>query len=563
MNRRNWLLALALFLFNLWMVHELLGVDYLVYMGSIEGSRIALGRWIMENWQDLSWFPLWYGGVPFPNTYPPLCPALMASIASLANISPAHSYHVLMAGIYALGPVALFWLALHISRSRACSLASALFYSLISPSAFLISEVSRDLGSVWHPRRLQCLIVYGEGPHVMALTLLPLALLLLFIAWGKRRPVWWMAAVLATASVILTNWLGATELILAVGAWLLSTHSRPLLKKWLWTIGVAACAAAVSSPWIPPRTALSFLRSSDFQSGSLGPNPGQTVITIILGLAGLIALLWAFRRFQVEGRLRFVILFLYAPLLITLSGILVDPQLVPHRIRFHLIVEMGVALAAGLGLDAVFRRISPRQRIIAICLLIAACVYPGVRYRSYVRSIIRPVEIGTTIEYREAKWLEKNLAGDRVFVSGSTRFFLNAFADVPQFGGGFEPGSTNPLSAHVQYQVLSGANSGEKEGEVAVLWLRALGVGAIAVGGPDSREYYREYRNPSKFCGLLPELWSEGDDVIYGVPRRSASLAHVIRRRDLPARRPENGIDVDPVRTYVTALETRRCRWQN
>jgi hypothetical protein len=165
------------------------------------------------------------------------------------------------------------------------------------------------------------------------------------------------------------------------------------------------------------------------------------------------------------------------------------------------------------------------------------------------------VDIGGTVEYQEAKWLQERVAGGRVFVPGSIRFFLNAFTDVPQFAGGFDPGTVNPLWAHASYQILSGENASSQEGEIAILWLRAFGVDAVAVSGPKSREAYRDYRNARKFDGLLPEAWRDGDDVIYRVPRRSTGLAHVVRRGDLAARKPENGIDIEPVRPYVAALE--------
>ena len=73
---------------------------------------------------------------------------------------------------------------------------------------------------------------------------------------------------------------------------------------------------------------------------------------------------------------------------------------------------------------------------------------------------------------------------------------------------------------------------------MAVLWLKAFGVDAVAVSGPRSREFFKPFRNPRKFDGLLPELWRDGDDVIYRVPRRSTSLAHVVRPADLAPRRP-------------------------
>jgi hypothetical protein len=147
------------------------------------------------------------------------------------------------------------------------------------------------------------------------------------------------------------------------------------------------------------------------------------------------------------------------------------------------------------------------------------------------------------------------MKGRRVLAPGSAGFFLNAFTEIPQFAGGFDQGAVNGLWTHVQHQLLSGDGAGEREGEFAVLWLRAFGVDAVAVSGPKSRESFKPFRNPRKFDGLLAELWRDGDDVIYRVPRRPYSLAHVIRPADLPPRRPEGGLDLDPVRPYVAALE--------
>ena len=48
--RKRWKsagLTLALFLGNLWLVRGLLTIEYLRHMGSIEGARIALSRWML------------------------------------------------------------------------------------------------------------------------------------------------------------------------------------------------------------------------------------------------------------------------------------------------------------------------------------------------------------------------------------------------------------------------------------------------------------------------------------------------------------------------------------
>src|ERR1019366_6992874 len=66
---------------------------------------------------------------------------------------------------------------------------------------------------------------------------------------------------------------------------------------------------------------------------------------------------------------------------------------------------------------------------------------------------------------------------------------------------------------------------------------------------------YRAFANPRKFDGFLPVLWRDGDDAIYEVPSRSASLAHVTPAAAVPARTPIHGLDIAPVEPYVAALD--------
>ena len=81
--------AVAVFAANLWVAKELLTSAFIDQMGSIEGTHIALGRFIQAHWPDLFWFPLWYGGVPYQNAYLPLHPFAVAATAGLFGISPA------------------------------------------------------------------------------------------------------------------------------------------------------------------------------------------------------------------------------------------------------------------------------------------------------------------------------------------------------------------------------------------------------------------------------------------------------------------------------------------
>jgi len=544
-------LPFALLFLNLFLVRRLLTIEYLDQMGSIEGSFIAIARWARENWSDLSWYPLWYGGIPFANTYPPLLHRTVALVSALLGWTPAHAYHAVTALLYSLGPVTLYGLALRISGSRAYSFAAGLFYSLTSTSALLIPAVHRDAGGIWGTRRLQALVQYGEGPHIMALTLLPLAVLLLDVAYQRRRGAWWLAAALGLAAVSLTNWVGAAALTMAAVAWLLAREEGPWWRNWLTAAALAAPAYLIASPGIPPSAIRGVALNERYVSGAA--SSGFWKLAALA--ATLLVTAAALRALRLRVRIRFAVLFLLPTAVTTLAYEWFRVSLVPQSSRYHLEMEMAIALLAAFLAQALFKRADRSLTVAVACLLLVVSAYGVRRCSRILDPRIRPIDIERTIEYTEAKWFDRNMDGGRVFAPGSVGFFLNVFTDTPQFAGGFDQGAVNRLWTQAQYQILSGENAGEKEGEVAVLWLNAFGVDAVAVSGPESRETFKPFRNPRKFDGLLPELRREGDDVVYRVPRRSTSLAHVVRAGDLPSHVPESGLDMDPVRPYVAALE--------
>jgi len=456
---------------------------------------------------------------------------------------------------------------LRLCGSRAYSFAAGVVYSLVSTSTFLLPVVRHDAGGIWGPRRLQAMVQYGEGPHVAALTLLPLALVLLSMAFEKRRPVWWLAAAFGLAAVALTNWLGAAALAMAVAAWLLARQDGVWWSNWLKVMGVAVVAYAIASPGIPPSTIRTIATNETYVSAPLSALSWRLTLAIA-GLSISAAALWAFRRFKISEPVRFSLLFLLPVAAIPLAAAWGHVWLVPQPDRYHLEMEMALALALVFIARAALQGLAPRQHAALAGLLLLLSVYPAVKYFKHARRLIRPIRIERTIEYREAAWFDQHMQGGRVLVPGSISFFLNVFTNTPQFAGGFDQGVVNPLFAHVHYQVLTGQNAGEREGEVAVLWLKSFGVDAVAVSGPRSHEFYKPFHNPRKFDGLLPEVWRDGDDAIYRVPRRSNSLAHVMRPADLAPRRPDGGLDVDPLRPSVAALDNpayppAEMRWQN
>ncbi len=548
--------ALAIVLLNALFVYRLFTIEYSRYMASIEGAYLAIARWMMAHPADLWWYPLWYGGIPFQNTYPPLLHEIVAAVATITQRSPALAYHAVTAMFYALAPAALYWLVLRLSGSRAASVIAALFYSLLAPSAFLMATVRHDMGSLLHDRRLQVLMLYGEGPHLAALALVPVAIVLLDAALESRTALRWSAAASAIAAVALTNWIGSFALALGALA-LLLTRTRRMPSDWrLWAHAavLAGMAYALAVAWIPPSTIATIHNNAP----RVGGIPQSALRHDALDIAGLIALAVLVKivaaLLRARPALQFFLIFSVLTATLGLISEWLHYDLIPQALRYHLEMDLALCGLAGIVAARILAALRPRRAVYVIalaCIAVLATFQARHTFR-YARTVIgQPIDITQTIEYREAHWLGRYLYGRRVFVPGTISFWLNAFSDNPQIAGGFDNGMSNPTIPAVTYFLLSG--DGTNDPEYTRMWLEAYGIQAVGVEGPRTREYYRPLQKIARFDDYRV-LWQEGDDSIRAVPLHSASLAHVIGAGDAPARRPVNGVDVAPLRPYVAAL---------
>ena len=561
--------SLVLFGLNALICAPLFRIEYLDQMSSIEGAFIALARYMRNHAGDLAWCPLWFGGMPFQNTYPPLLHALVALVSAAVRISPALAYHAATAFFYCLGPVTLFWFLQKHSGRTAPSFAAALLYSVFSPSAALLPEIRADIGGLLHARRLQCLVHYGEGPHVASLALIPLAILALELAFTSRRPFHFLLAVLACMAVVLTNWPGAVGLVMVLIAWILSKERFDLLRA----AGLVALAGivgyAIASPWCPPSTVRVVFGNSQLAGvagGAYGLGLRQLVWMAMLAVACW-ALRFALLRWRSSGLIRF------SALLTLISGALIlaashGKYLLPQPQRFHLLFELAVAILAVFALWPALSRL-PRLWIGiaagAACLLVSVQVW---NYSQYGRQLMRPIDICQTVEYRVADWLDRNGPYARVFAPGSISLWLNTFTDTPQLAGCCYQSSPNFESYVAAYTVYTDQNAGDRGAYYSLIWLKAFGVQAIAMDGPGSTEVYHPYAHPQKFDATLRPLWKQGDNEILEVPERTAGLAHVIPEAALPRRTPIHGLDVAPLLPYVAALDDpalppAAMRWRN
>jgi len=229
-------------------------------------------------------------------------------------------------------------------------------------------------------------------------------------------------------------------------------------------------------------------------------------------------------------------------------------RLLPQPARFHLAMEIGLALSVAFAVSRLCRH-GPQVRWVVVIGLMLASGLQFAQYRSYTRAIIKPLEIRDTIEYQIADWFDRAIPAERVMASGAVSFWMNVFTDTPQLRGCCEQSITNPENRIADYVIRQGSQSDEQSADISLLWLKAYAVGAVAIGGPQSREPYKDFHYPYRFEGRLPLVWEQGDDRIYRVPERVYGLARVVPFSSVVRDAPHNGIDVAELRNFVAALD--------
>lgn len=540
--------ALALLAANVYITLRLFHTEYMGEMGSIEAAFIALARYIRGHFWELNWFPLWYGGIPYPDSYPPLLHWMVAGTSWAADVSPALAYHFVTALVFSVTPVALFWTAWRLGASRLAAFGGALGYSLFSLSAWLIPAIREDSDGWAGPHRLIVLVRWGEGPHLTSMLFLVLSIGLLHAARERRTPLRFVGAAVALAATVLSNWIGAFALALAVSAYLLAYVSKGSTALWVRTAAIGLYAYALALPWTTPATVATIGANAPLVIGNFEDNAMHRVLVAVFA-AGMLLLAWAVRRAGVPAAARFGILFFYGTAFIALAAYWFHLLLLPQPQRYHMEMDLAFWLALSLGAAPVARLVRGyRRRMKAAMAMAALCLPAIVSQRNLARTLEKAFDVRGTVEYKVSRWLGEHMPGRRVYAPGSISFWMDAFSDTPLLNGGFDNGRRNRMLPFVNYQLLVGGDR-----EVSLAWLEAYGCEAVVGGDPQSAEVYHPFRHPEQYHGL-PELWRDGPEVIYGVPWRRRSLAHAVRASDLVQVQPTT-YDARPLKPYLQALE--------
>jgi hypothetical protein len=548
-------------------------VKYADKWGSIESTFISDARFLAAHWPHPQWQPLWYTGTRFDYIYPPALRYGTAAISKVTGFWPVKAYHFYTIFFYCVGIAGVYWLIRAGSRSRGAAWLGAAATALMSPSLLFMKNMRLDSGPLV-PVRLGALIKYGEGPHMTALALIPIALAFTWRALENRRPGSVALAAIFSAAVVSNNFYGATALAMfyAVVLWSFWVTRRDL-RMALPAVAIPALAYGLTAFWLVPSYFRITVRNMQFVSES--PNAWSFGVAVVVAVAfGWVSYRWTRNRPErtwavfVAGCVVFFSLDVLGNYYFNFRVAGEPGRLIPE-------LDMVLILGAVMVIEWLWHRPRPAARVaalivevrgrpftiasvrrvpqVAAAIIVVAAFATTIGYIRHSRQISAPWPNYTArVEYRITDWLWKNMPDARVEPSGSVRFWFDAWHDLTQLGGGSEQGLLNTIAQESQWEITGGSNS-----QPAILWLQAMGVDVMYVPGPKSEEPYKDIQHPERFAGVMPLLFDDGQgNALYRIPRRYAARARVVEAAGLDARRPpRTTYDEEYLRAYVDVVE--------
>jgi hypothetical protein len=543
--------SLLLFLIASALIWPVYRLEYSEAWGSIESTFISDARYLNEQWPNPQWQPNWYFGTRFDYVYPPALRYGTAALSRWLDVSPARGYHLYTALLYCVGIAAVYLFIRTGSGSRGWAWWTAAAAGLISPAFLFLQHFRLDYKNLyWMPVRLGVLVRYGEGPHMSAFALLPLALACAWYGIRQGRPAHLAGAAFFSALVVSNNFYGATALailfpILTWSVWL-AEQDRLV---WLRAAATVSLAWGLTAFWLTPSFFSLTLRNMKLVSG-----PGNAWSA---GLAAVAVVLFAAVSYRLghgkPGRAWTVFVAgSFSLMSLNVLGhyyfgfrVMGEPERLVPELDFVFFLAGGAILGwAGAR--------GRWWRVAAVVLALAALIPAKGYVRRCWRLLPKPGDPDQRIERTITNWMHDNLPGVRTMATGSVRFWYNAWHDLPQLGGGSEQGLMNLNSSYAYGHVAA-----HETAEVPIAWLQATGTEAVIVHDATSKELYHDYVKPEKFEGVLKKLYDDGaGNRIYRVPRRHTHLARVVDSRGI--RRfvlTEAEMPAEQLMAYVDTIE--------
>ncbi len=529
------------------------------HMNSMQGFWAALAKLGPGAWFRPSWWPYWDCGIPLEAAYSPLYPMLGAAWSAIVRVPPDMAISSIAGLAYIAAPLTLFAMAWGLTRAAGASFFAGLIYSLISPTQWIVPDGGFGWNRIWEARRLFLVAVWDDAPHMIAVALLPLAVLFLARGVERGRRLDYALAAVCMALMAMASAFGPVMALVAALALVASSADKEWKGRAAAILATGACAYLLAIGFVPP----SVLRAIG-ESTAAGDQERWTLESLTAFAAavlGFTILRYALRRFKIDQSISLFVYFTWIAGSVPLAAAYLHRRLMPQPIRYKFEFELGLALLIAFGGRALLNRFPTAIRRACIFVVLALAAEQLVRFRKLEKEYLFPQDVKQTVEYRAAAWAASNLPGTRVFFPGSLAQWANAFTDVPQLTGGSFSMATNQSQQNAEAAIVFETGDLDSHAQLSLTWLKAYGVGVIAAPAPGSPDYRHPFAEPSKFDSL-PPVWSDQGVTLRRVPLTSDSLAHLVPETAISRHPPKTPEDAAEAARYGAALSDAALSWQ-
>jgi hypothetical protein len=502
--------------------------------------QVALARFLEQGGNIFGNYPYWYlGTTPFYYLTGPVLPLVLVGLHRILPFFNLFEVFFLVIGVcWLMGGVGVYLLIREIRedegklgkmRDEKIAFLAAIFY-VFGPMVPLFFR-------------------FSDGLYLAAFSFLPFVLLVylkLFKKWDRKLAV--LLTGLLTWEVLLDSLIIPTLVLGMAVIFLVQVGWKRAEEKLKQTFLIFAFSILLSTLWYTPGYWLTLLGAPSLAGKGLFWVIGELIKLLPPALALVLAVV-SVKFFKGKNGLRdFCFYWLFTYVFLTLLRFLSDPDFWMDWSSYNLELQLGLAVLGGLLAGRLLSHPNPstcsgqvrRMKIIRInpnvLILSVFCFLYFVFWlfitKKYVFGTLQK-GIERTVEYKIGKELSdrgtegQRDTGDRgtegqrdrgdkgrVFLSGTTAFWLNAFFDIPQVRGGVDQAAVDKDWREAVWEIREGT-----EVEESLKWLKDLGVSYLVVHTSTSSEFYHDFRNPEKFEGIegLKMVYDEEGDRIYKI----------------------------------------------
>lgn len=432
-------------------------------------------------------YPYWYlGSTPYRWLTGPIIPSILVL---LKKLFPAFSFFeiffMLLVFFLAIGAMGVYLLIRELSGTKRTALFTAFFY-LFGPF-------------------IPLLFPFSDGLSLIAFSFMPFSFLSFIKFLECKKGLWFWISAFWIVFITLLDVTAVPNLILGLVVVLLSKtewkYFEENIKKLLKILG---SALLISTLWYGPKFWIQILFSSSFAGKpfysviDLLAKLMPSVLAFILGILGSNIL----KTKKTINKFIFYWLFIFG--FLTFLRFISDPDFWLDWSAYSIEIQFGLAMVLGIFIG---------QKILGSTVL--GLIYFLIFIFIFNKNVLGSLQfnIDKTVEYKIGNFLSgKMQGGDKVFLSGTTAFWFNAFFDKVQVRGGRDPVESLNGFNELVWEIREGEDPGK-----SINLLNKYGINYLVIHTSESKEYYHDFSRPDKFENnpSLEKIYDENGDKIY------------------------------------------------